>query len=73
MADQAREDRFVEALTRLGGRAGKGRRRKALGWDEATYKALKDDLVAKGVVTPGGGCSGSVDEAEAQLSERHDD
>ncbi|MEN2976943.1 class I SAM-dependent DNA methyltransferase [Tistrella bauzanensis] len=65
MADQARKDRFVAALTELGGSAGNGRLREALGWDDAAYTAVKDDLVAEGVVTPGRGRGGSVSLAGA--------
>ncbi|MCA9644517.1 MAG: hypothetical protein KC492_27690, partial [Myxococcales bacterium] len=60
MADQAQKDRFVAALTGLGSSAGNGRLREALQWDEAVYSAVKDELVAEGVVTPGRGRGGSV-------------
>src|SRR3984893_15741649 len=60
MADQAQKDRFVEALTELGGSAGHGRLRETLQWDEATYNAVKVDLLAEGIVTPGRGRGGSV-------------
>ncbi len=60
MADQAQKDRFVAALTELGGSAGNGRLRETLQWDEAAYNAVKDELVAEGVVTPGRGRGGSV-------------
>jgi type I restriction enzyme M protein len=60
MADQAQRDRFVAALTELGGSAGNGRLREALQWDEAAYNAVKDELVAEGVVTPGRGRGGSL-------------
>lgn len=60
MAEQAQKDGFVAALTVLGGSAGNGRLREALQWDEATYNAVKDELVAEGVVTPGRGRGGSV-------------
>ncbi|MCB1484703.1 MAG: SAM-dependent DNA methyltransferase [Hyphomicrobiaceae bacterium] len=60
MADQAQKDRFVAALTGLGGSAGNGRLREALQWDEAAYNAVKDELVAEGVVTLGRGRGGSV-------------
>jgi len=52
MADQAQKDRFVRALIELGGSAGNGRLRETLQWDEATYNAVKDELVAEGTVTP---------------------
>jgi type I restriction enzyme M protein len=60
MAEQAQKDRFVAALTKLGGSAGNGRLREALQWDEAVYNAVKDELVAEGVVTLGRGRGGSV-------------
>ena len=58
MADQAQKDRFVEALTELGGSAGHGRLRETLQWDEATYNAVKEDLLAEGIVAPGRGRGG---------------
>ncbi len=71
MADQAQKDRFVKALTALGGSAGHGRLREILQWDEATYNAVKGDLLVEGIVTPGRGRGGSVSlsnvaEAEAE-------
>ena len=72
MADQARKDQFVAALTSLGGSAGNGRLREALRWDEQTYAEVKDDLVAERAVTPGRGRGGSVSlagAAEAQVEE----
>lgn len=60
MAEQVQRDRFVAALKELGGSAGNGRLRDALQWDEAAYNAVKDELVAEGVVTPGRGRGGSV-------------
>jgi type I restriction enzyme M protein len=60
MADQAQKDRFVEALTELGGSAGHVRLRETLQWDAATYNSVKEDLLAEGVVTPGRGRGGSM-------------
>jgi type I restriction enzyme M protein len=61
MADQEQKDRFVAALTELDvSPVSNGRLRDALGWDKATYTAVKDALVADGVVTPGRGRGGSV-------------
>jgi type I restriction enzyme M protein len=60
MASQTRKDKFLAVLTELGGSAGNGRLREALQWQETTYNAVKDDLVAEGVVTPGRGRGGSV-------------
>lgn len=71
MAEQLQKDKFVAALTELGGSAGNGRLREALQWEEAAYNAVKDELVAEGIVTPGRGRGGSVSlggsvEAEAE-------
>ena len=48
------------ALEALGGSAGNGKLRDLLGWDEATYDAVKAPLVASGQLQPGRGCGGSV-------------
>ncbi|WP_243404176.1 HsdM family class I SAM-dependent methyltransferase [Zavarzinia aquatilis] len=50
----------MAVLGGLGGSAGNGRLREALDWDEAVYNAVKDELIAGGVVTPGRGRGGSV-------------
>jgi type I restriction enzyme M protein len=60
MASQAKKDKFVAALTELGGSAGNGRLREALQWMEATYNAVKDDLLAEGAIVLGRGRGGSV-------------
>jgi type I restriction enzyme M protein len=60
MADQAQKDSFMAALTGIGGSAGNGRLRETLRWDEATYNAVRDELVAEGIVIPGRGRGGSV-------------
>lgn len=60
MARQSLKDKFVTVLTELGGSAGNGRLRDTLEWTEATYDAVKQELVAEGVVTPGKGRGGSV-------------
>lgn len=60
MADQAQKDRFVAALTKLNGSAGNGRLREALQWDEVVYNAVKNELVAEGVVSLGRGRGGAV-------------
>lgn len=51
---------LLGALEALGGSAGNGRLRDLLGWDEATYEAVKTPLVASGQLRPGGGRGGSV-------------
>jgi type I restriction enzyme M protein len=60
MASQAKKDKFIAALTDLGGSAGNGRLREALQWMEATYSAVKDDLLAEGAIVLGRGRGGSV-------------
>lgn len=69
MAGQARKDKFVAVLTELGGSAGNGRLREALQWQEATYNAVKDDLVADGIIIPGRGRGGSVTLQTADVTE----
>jgi len=51
---------FLSALREEGGKAGNLTLRQALGWDEATDEAVKDDLTASGQLTPGRGRGGSV-------------
>ena len=60
MAGQRDKQRLLSVLTEIGGSAGNGRLREALGWDEARYGAAKEDLVAEGALTPGRGRGGSV-------------
>jgi type I restriction enzyme M protein len=60
MASQAKKNKFIAALTELGGSAGNGRLREALQWIEATYNAVKDDLLAEGAIVLGRGRGGSV-------------
>jgi type I restriction enzyme M protein len=62
---------LLGALEALGGSAGNGKLRDLLGWDEATYDAVKAPLVASGQLQPGRGRSGSLslaDEADAGSS-----
>ena len=42
-------------MTGLGGSAGNGKLREALGWDEATYDSAKQALIAEGVIASGRG------------------
>jgi type I restriction enzyme M protein len=51
---------FLGALEALGGSAGNGKLRELLGWDEATYEAVKERLVASGLLQTGRGRGGSV-------------
>ena len=71
MVDQAQREAFVVALGKLGGSAGNGRLRDALGWDEATYEAVKEDRVRGEAVIAGRGRGGSVT-LIAALAERPD-
>lgn len=66
MARQALKDKFVAVLTELGSSAGNGRLREALQWTEATYAAVKDELVTEGVAIPGRGRGGSISLAESR-------
>jgi type I restriction enzyme M protein len=66
---QALRDKFVAVLTELGGSAGNGRLRDSLGWAEATYDAVKGELIDDGVVIPGRGRGGSVSLAGAERTE----
>ncbi|MBY0135172.1 class I SAM-dependent DNA methyltransferase [Paracoccus yeei] len=66
MARQALKDKFVAVLTELGGSAGNGRLREALQWTEATYAAVKDELVTEGVAIPGRGRGGSISLADSR-------
>jgi type I restriction enzyme M protein len=68
MADHAQGERFIGALKELGGSAGNGRLREALGWDDATYEAVKAALIADGRITPGRGRGGSVSLAGAAVA-----
>jgi type I restriction enzyme M protein len=53
-------DEFLGALAALGGSAGNGRLRETLEWDEASYNAVKDDLLSRRLIVPGRGRGGSV-------------
>ncbi|MCS5692116.1 type I restriction-modification system subunit M [Cyanobium sp. FGCU-6] len=63
-AEQIEE--FQGALQALGGSAGNGRLRELLGWDEATYEAVKTALLTAGTVVAGRGRGGSVSLPEAE-------
>jgi hypothetical protein len=56
----AQRQQLIEALRNAGGRAGNLTIRQFLGWDETTYEAVRDDLVASGQLTPGRGRGGSI-------------
>lgn len=51
---------LLSALSNLGGSKGNQALREELGWDDATYSAVKNDLVAAGKLVPGKGRGGSV-------------
>ncbi|MCT0212783.1 MULTISPECIES: type I restriction-modification system subunit M [unclassified Synechococcus] len=53
-------DEFLGALEALGGSAGNGRLRETLEWDEASYEAVKADLLSRRLIVPGRGRGGSV-------------
>ena len=59
-ADNDLQDEFLGALTALGGSAGKGRLRDVLEWEEASYDAVKAQLLSRGLIVPGRGRGGSV-------------
>ena len=53
-------DELLGALTALGGSAGNGRLRETLEWDEASYEAVKADLLSRRLNVSGRGRGGSV-------------
>jgi type I restriction enzyme M protein len=53
-------DQLVSRLREQGGKVGNMSLRASLGWDEATYDAVKADLIAAGRLLPGKGRGGSV-------------
>jgi type I restriction enzyme M protein len=65
---QSLRDKFIAVLTELGRSAGNGKLRDTLGWADATYDAVKEELIGDGVVTPGRGRGGSVAIAAAAES-----
>jgi type I restriction enzyme M protein len=60
MAREVLRDRFIATLSDLGGNAGNGRLRDALGWQEETYRNVHAELVEDGVISIGRGRGGSV-------------
>ena len=66
-------NQFLSALKQQGGSAGNVTLREALGWDEATYDAVKSEAVSQGKVAAGRGRGGSVklvgaESAQAELA-----
>ena len=53
-------ERFLQQLEALGGSAGNGRLREALGWQEETYWRVHQELTDDGTIEPGRGRGGSV-------------
>jgi type I restriction enzyme M protein len=62
-------DELLGALTALGGSAGNGRLRETLEWDEASYEAVKGDLLSRRLIVPGRGRGGSVALADGSAGE----
>ncbi len=60
MAGKVQKDRFLAALTGLGGSAGNGRLREALGWQDDAYDVVKKALIDEGAIVAGRGRGGSV-------------
>ena len=60
MVDQVGKERFLEALTQLGGSAGNVRLRETLQWEEEAYAAVKNALLESGAILTGRGRGGSV-------------
>ena len=56
----AQREGLLSRLRELGSKAGNLSLREALGWQETTYSAVKDDLVASGRLVLGKGRGGSV-------------
>jgi type I restriction enzyme M protein len=63
-------DEFLGALAALGGSAGNGRLRDTLEWDDASYEAVKADLLSRRLILPGRGRGGSVALADGSGEER---
>ena len=60
MVQAVLRERFVEVLTEAGGSMGNGRLLAELGWQAATYQAVRDELLEDGTVVLGRGRGGSV-------------
>ena len=59
---------LLGALEALGGTAGNGKLRELLGWDEGTYEAVKEVLVASSQLQTGRGRGGSVSLADEAVA-----
>jgi type I restriction enzyme M protein len=62
-------DRYLAMLRELGGHAGNGRMRDALGWQEGTYAKISTELRQAGLVSAGRGRGGSVSLVRTQDTE----
>ena len=62
-------DELLGALTALGGSAGNGRLRETLEWDEASYEAVRADLLSRRLIVSGRGRGGSVAVADGSAVE----
>lgn len=60
MVREALRERFIETLKDLGGNAGNGRLRDALGWQDDTYWGVHAALIDDGTIIAGRGRGGSV-------------
>ena len=67
--EDALRDEFLGALAALGGSAGNGRLGEVLEWDEATYDAVKAELLSRRLIVPGRGRGGSVALADGSAGE----
>jgi type I restriction enzyme M protein len=60
MVREALRERFIAKLGEAGGTCGNARLLSELGWEEATYEAVRASLLADGVIALGRGRGGSV-------------
>jgi type I restriction enzyme M protein len=60
MGRDARRERFLGVLAELGGTAGNGKLKLALGWQDDTYARVQAGLIEAGHITKGRGRGGSV-------------
>lgn len=57
---EKQRQQFLAALQTAGGKAGNQTLNATLGWDDTTYNAVKEDLLASGKINSGRGRGGSV-------------
>jgi hypothetical protein len=58
-SDEHRQQ-LIGCLRDMGGKAGNLALRQNLGWDETTYNAVKEEMIASGALLPGRGRGGAV-------------